>query len=152
LITWTLISKIYHFFHLLFLSHFCLCQTRMKATSLIRCITLSLYCGLWWISYGRLSNLYGWNEWISGTCFAHNQDNSVRFMLSAVRLGAPMRTRSHIVIVLSGYEPKAQSDWDLEDHSRGCMRKTRLQCDRVSIALMEVKDRFHAISNMRKKK
>jgi len=37
-------------------------------------------------------------------------------MLSAVRLGAALRTRSHIVIVLSGYEPKAQSDWDLEDH------------------------------------
>jgi len=37
-------------------------------------------------------------------------------MFYAVRLGAAQRHQSHIVIVLSGYEPKTQSDWDLEDH------------------------------------
>ncbi|GAU17043.1 hypothetical protein TSUD_105420 [Trifolium subterraneum] len=30
---------------------------------------------------------------------------------------------------LSGFEPKSQSDWDLEDHSGGCKRKTTLQCE-----------------------
>jgi len=48
---------------------------------------------------------------------------------------------------LSGYEPKSQSDWDLEDHSGGCMRKTRLQCE-SSHRSNGVKDRFRAIPNM----
>ncbi|KAF3443790.1 hypothetical protein FNV43_RR13480 [Rhamnella rubrinervis] len=30
---------------------------------------------------------------------------------------------------LRGFEPKSQSDWDLEDYSSGCRRKTKLQCE-----------------------
>nr|QCF41183.1 G-type lectin S-receptor-like serine/threonine-protein kinase [Lens culinaris] len=48
---------------------------------------------------------------------------------------------------LSGFEPKSPSDWDLEDHSGGCMRKTRLQCE-SSDRSNGVKDRFRPILNM----
>ncbi|XP_058779979.1 G-type lectin S-receptor-like serine/threonine-protein kinase At2g19130 [Vicia villosa] len=48
---------------------------------------------------------------------------------------------------LSGFEPKSQSDWDLEDHSGGCIRKTRLQCE-SSDNSKGVKDRFRPIPNM----
>lgn len=55
---------------------------------------------------------------MSGTCFGHNQDNGVRFMLYAIRLEAALRIQQYWNC-LSGYEPNAQSDWDLEDHSSG---------------------------------
>ncbi|CAL5200476.1 unnamed protein product [Lathyrus oleraceus] len=48
---------------------------------------------------------------------------------------------------LDGFEPKSQSDWDLEDHSGGCMRKTRLQCE-SSDRSNGVKDGFRPIPNM----
>ncbi|XP_045800644.1 G-type lectin S-receptor-like serine/threonine-protein kinase At2g19130 [Trifolium pratense] len=48
---------------------------------------------------------------------------------------------------LSGFEPKSQSDWDLEDHSGGCKRKTTLQCE-SSDHSNRVKERFRAIPNM----
>ncbi|WJX69150.1 non-specific serine/threonine protein kinase [Trifolium repens] len=48
---------------------------------------------------------------------------------------------------LSGFEPKSQSDWDLEDHSGGCKRKTTLQCESSDHSNGE-KDRFRAIPNM----
>ncbi|KAL5082105.1 hypothetical protein RYX36_010526 [Vicia faba] len=48
---------------------------------------------------------------------------------------------------LSGFKPKSQSDWDLEDHSGGCMRKTRLQCESSGHS-NGVKDRFLPIPNM----
>lgn len=52
---------------------------------------------------------------------------------------------------LSGFEPESQSDWDLEDHSRGCKRRTRLQCESEGSNQSKgttVKDRFRAIPNM----
>ncbi|KAK9077695.1 hypothetical protein SSX86_006032 [Deinandra increscens subsp. villosa] len=33
---------------------------------------------------------------------------------------------------LTGFTPRSQSDWDLNDFSRGCVRKTDLQCGRTS--------------------
>ena len=48
---------------------------------------------------------------------------------------------------LNGFEPKSQSDWDLEDHSGGCVRKTRLQCESSNPSSGK-KDRFLANPNM----
>ncbi|KAK7324757.1 hypothetical protein VNO77_28577 [Canavalia gladiata] len=35
---------------------------------------------------------------------------------------------------LSGFEPKSQSDWDLQDHSGGCRRKTPLKCENSNLS------------------
>ncbi|KAK7263585.1 hypothetical protein RJT34_31177 [Clitoria ternatea] len=48
---------------------------------------------------------------------------------------------------LSGYEPRSQSDWDLGDHSGGCLRKTKFQCEATSSSNKD-KDRFLAMPNM----
>ncbi|KAK7319248.1 hypothetical protein RJT34_03967 [Clitoria ternatea] len=42
----------------------------------------------------------------------------------------------------SGYEPRSQSDWDLGDHSGGCVRKTKFQCETPNSSN---KDRFLAL-------
>jgi len=87
---------------------------------------------------------------MSGTYFGLSQDNNVRFMIYAVRLEVALRTQQYWNC-LSGYEPKAQSDWDLEDHSCGCMRKTMLECE-SSDCSNELKDKFNTIPSMRKEK
>ncbi|KAM7276244.1 hypothetical protein ACFE04_018110 [Oxalis oulophora] len=44
---------------------------------------------------------------------------------------------------MTGFEPNSQKDWDLEDFSGGCKRKTILQCGNSSIANAKVKsDKF----------
>ncbi|XP_027345479.1 G-type lectin S-receptor-like serine/threonine-protein kinase At2g19130 [Abrus precatorius] len=48
---------------------------------------------------------------------------------------------------LTGYEPRSQSDWDLGDHSGGCVRKTKFQCE-TSNPSNKDKDRFLPIPNM----
>ncbi|KAK7272328.1 hypothetical protein RJT34_28847 [Clitoria ternatea] len=48
---------------------------------------------------------------------------------------------------VSGFEPKSLSDWNLEDHSGGCQRKTKLQCENSNPSNGD-KDRFLAIPNM----
>ncbi|XP_020223096.1 G-type lectin S-receptor-like serine/threonine-protein kinase At2g19130 [Cajanus cajan] len=48
---------------------------------------------------------------------------------------------------LTGFKPKSLSDWNLEDHSGGCERKTKLQCEH-SNSFNGDKDRFLAIPNM----
>jgi len=65
-------------------------------------------------------------------------------------LEATLRTQQYWNY-LRGYEPKVQSDWDLEDHSGGCMRKTMLQCESSDLYNW-VKDKFCAIPKMRKEK
>lgn len=47
----------------------------------------------------------------------------------------------------TGFKPKSQTDWDLEDHSGGCVRKTKLQCENPSSSNRE-KDRFLAMPNV----
>ncbi|XP_057455423.1 G-type lectin S-receptor-like serine/threonine-protein kinase At2g19130 [Lotus japonicus] len=50
---------------------------------------------------------------------------------------------------LTGFGPKSQSDWDLEDHSGGCQRKTKLQCEDSNASKgNKDKDKFLAIPNM----
>ncbi|KAK7257492.1 hypothetical protein RIF29_31511 [Crotalaria pallida] len=49
---------------------------------------------------------------------------------------------------LSGYEPKSQSDWDLGDHSGGCLKKTKFQCE-TSNPSNGAKDRFQTLANMK---
>ncbi|KAI9086637.1 hypothetical protein K1719_031231 [Acacia pycnantha] len=48
---------------------------------------------------------------------------------------------------LTGFEPKSQTDWDLRDHSGGCVRKTKLQCVNPSSSNSE-KDGFLAMPNV----
>ncbi|XP_047160878.1 G-type lectin S-receptor-like serine/threonine-protein kinase At2g19130 [Vigna umbellata] len=48
---------------------------------------------------------------------------------------------------LPGFEPKSLSDWNLEDHSGGCERRTKLQCENLNPSKGD-KDRFLAILNM----
>ncbi|KOM43949.1 hypothetical protein LR48_Vigan05g155400 [Vigna angularis] len=48
---------------------------------------------------------------------------------------------------LEGYEPKSQSDWNLEDYSGGCQRKKKLQCENSNASNRD-KDRFLAIPNV----
>ncbi|XP_004487349.1 G-type lectin S-receptor-like serine/threonine-protein kinase At2g19130 [Cicer arietinum] len=48
---------------------------------------------------------------------------------------------------LSGFEPKSQSDWNLEDFSGGCIRKESLQCEGFNPS-NRGKDMFLAIPNM----
>ncbi|PON66948.1 S-receptor-like serine/threonine-protein kinase [Trema orientale] len=48
---------------------------------------------------------------------------------------------------LTGFEPKSQSDWDLEDYSGGCSRRTNLQCGNNSLANVE-KDKFLEMPSM----
>ncbi|KAL1298971.1 hypothetical protein HN51_043275 [Arachis hypogaea] len=48
---------------------------------------------------------------------------------------------------LQGFEPKSKSDWDLQDQSGGCVRKTSLQCESSKSSNGE-KDRFLPILNM----
>ncbi|KAM7275273.1 hypothetical protein ACFE04_017139 [Oxalis oulophora] len=47
---------------------------------------------------------------------------------------------------MTGFEPTSQKDWDLEDFSGGCKRKTDLQCGASSIAK---DDRFLQQENMK---
>ncbi|XP_028796042.1 G-type lectin S-receptor-like serine/threonine-protein kinase At2g19130 [Neltuma alba] len=48
---------------------------------------------------------------------------------------------------LTGFEPKSQTDWDLQDHSGGCVRRTKLQCENPTSPNRE-KDRFLAMPNV----
>ncbi|TKY48800.1 G-type lectin S-receptor serine/threonine-protein kinase [Spatholobus suberectus] len=48
---------------------------------------------------------------------------------------------------LPGFEPKSPSDWNLEDHSGGCKRKAKLQCENSNPSNGN-KDGFIAIPNM----
>ncbi|XP_061356779.1 G-type lectin S-receptor-like serine/threonine-protein kinase At2g19130 [Gastrolobium bilobum] len=48
---------------------------------------------------------------------------------------------------LTGYEPRSQSDWDLEDYSGGCVRKTEFQCETLNPS-NGAKDRFLPMPNM----
>ncbi|KAK2424470.1 G-type lectin S-receptor serine/threonine-protein kinase [Trifolium repens] len=48
---------------------------------------------------------------------------------------------------LSGFEPKSLSDWDLGDHSGGCIRKKTLQCEGSDHSNRD-NDGFLAIPNM----
>ncbi|PON80470.1 S-locus glycoprotein, partial [Parasponia andersonii] len=48
---------------------------------------------------------------------------------------------------LTGFEPKSQSDWDLEDYSGGCSRRTNLQCGNNSLVNVE-KDKFREMPSM----
>ncbi|KAF7805853.1 G-type lectin S-receptor-like serine/threonine-protein kinase [Senna tora] len=48
---------------------------------------------------------------------------------------------------LTGFKPKSQADWDLNDQSGGCVRKTQLQCENPSPSNNR-KDRFLAMPNM----
>ncbi|KAI4322600.1 hypothetical protein L6164_022277 [Bauhinia variegata] len=48
---------------------------------------------------------------------------------------------------LTGFEPKSQKDWNLNDFSGGCQRKTQLQCESSSPSNGK-SDRFMAIPNM----
>ncbi|XP_028796026.1 G-type lectin S-receptor-like serine/threonine-protein kinase At2g19130 [Neltuma alba] len=48
---------------------------------------------------------------------------------------------------LTGFEPKSQTDWDLQDHSGGCVRKTKLQCENPTSPNRE-KDRFLEMPNL----
>ena len=43
---------------------------------------------------------------------------------------------------LYGYEPKSQSDWDLEDYSHGCVKTNKFQCEVSSNPSTSDKDRF----------
>ncbi|PRQ54886.1 putative protein kinase RLK-Pelle-DLSV family [Rosa chinensis] len=47
---------------------------------------------------------------------------------------------------LNGYEPKSKVDWDLQDYSLGCSRKTRLQCGNVT-GVDGMSDRFIEMSS-----
>ncbi|CAL0328969.1 unnamed protein product [Lupinus luteus] len=49
---------------------------------------------------------------------------------------------------LSGYEPRSQSDWNLVDHSGGCVKKTKFQCE-TSSPSNGAKDRFQIMLNMK---
>ncbi|KAJ7948230.1 S-receptor-like serine/threonine-protein kinase [Quillaja saponaria] len=48
---------------------------------------------------------------------------------------------------LPGFEPKSQNDWDLNDYSSGCTRKTSLQCGNTSLANGE-RDKFLTVTSM----
>ncbi|XP_044465925.1 G-type lectin S-receptor-like serine/threonine-protein kinase At2g19130 [Mangifera indica] len=48
---------------------------------------------------------------------------------------------------LQGFEPSSEQDWNLQDYSGGCARKTQLQCQNNSVANGK-KDKFVANSNM----
>ncbi|MCI07073.1 G-type lectin S-receptor-like serine/threonine-protein kinase, partial [Trifolium medium] len=48
---------------------------------------------------------------------------------------------------LRGFEPKSVSDWNLEDHSGGCVRKTSLQCEGSNHSNRD-NEGFLAIHNM----
>ncbi|GMN53823.1 hypothetical protein TIFTF001_022956 [Ficus carica] len=48
-----------------------------------------------------------------------------------------------LCVCLEGFEPKRRNDWELGDHSDGCVRKTPLQCTSGG------NDRFMTISNVR---
>ncbi|XP_028808422.1 G-type lectin S-receptor-like serine/threonine-protein kinase At2g19130 [Neltuma alba] len=48
---------------------------------------------------------------------------------------------------LTGFEPKSQTDWDLQDHSGGCVRKTKLQCENPTSPNRK-NDRFLAMPNV----
>ncbi|CAL0303928.1 unnamed protein product [Lupinus luteus] len=49
---------------------------------------------------------------------------------------------------LSGYKPRSQSDWDLHDHSGGCVKETKFQCE-TSNPSNGAKDRFQTMLNMK---
>lgn len=48
---------------------------------------------------------------------------------------------------LPGFKPKFQSDWNLNDYSGGCVRKTKLQCEDSNSSKGKT-DRFLAMSKM----
>ncbi|KAF4382570.1 hypothetical protein F8388_015398 [Cannabis sativa] len=43
---------------------------------------------------------------------------------------------------LKGFKPKSQNDWDLQDYSEGCVRKSELHCGNNTSLTNEKKDRF----------
>ncbi|XP_054814698.1 G-type lectin S-receptor-like serine/threonine-protein kinase At2g19130 [Prosopis cineraria] len=49
---------------------------------------------------------------------------------------------------LPGFEPKFHSNWNLNDYSGGCVRKTKLQCE-DSNSSNGKKDKFQAMPNMK---
>ncbi|XP_024047175.1 G-type lectin S-receptor-like serine/threonine-protein kinase At2g19130 [Citrus clementina] len=49
---------------------------------------------------------------------------------------------------LKGFQQKSVSDWNLEDYSGGCVRKTPLQCENISPANRK-SDQFFQYSNMK---
>ncbi|KAG5020978.1 hypothetical protein AAZX31_06G281200 [Glycine max] len=49
---------------------------------------------------------------------------------------------------LNGYKPKSQSDWNLNDYSGGCVKKTNFQCENPNSSNKD-KDRFLPILNMK---
>lgn len=48
---------------------------------------------------------------------------------------------------LNGYEPKSQSDWNLGDYSRGCVKRNNFQCE-ASNTSSGAKDRFQTMPNL----
>ncbi|KAK4255415.1 hypothetical protein QN277_008418 [Acacia crassicarpa] len=48
---------------------------------------------------------------------------------------------------LTGFKPKSQTDWDLQDHSGGCVKKTKLLCESPRSSNGE-KDGFLAMPNV----
>ncbi|CAL5211813.1 unnamed protein product [Lathyrus oleraceus] len=49
---------------------------------------------------------------------------------------------------LNGYEPKSQSDWDLDDYSNGCVKTNKFQCEVSNNPSSGAKDRFLTKSNL----
>ncbi|CAI8616049.1 unnamed protein product [Vicia faba] len=49
---------------------------------------------------------------------------------------------------LNGYEPKSQSDWDLGDYSKGCVKTNKFQCEVSPNPSNGAKDRFLTKSNL----
>ncbi|KAE9616836.1 putative protein kinase RLK-Pelle-SD-2b family [Lupinus albus] len=49
---------------------------------------------------------------------------------------------------LSGYKPSSQSDWDRGDHSGGCVKETKFQCE-TSNPSNGAKDRFQTMLSMK---
>ncbi|XP_062106224.1 G-type lectin S-receptor-like serine/threonine-protein kinase At2g19130 [Humulus lupulus] len=43
---------------------------------------------------------------------------------------------------LKGFQPKSQNDWNLQDYSEGCVRRSELQCGNNISLTTEKKDRF----------
>ncbi|KAF7113382.1 hypothetical protein RHSIM_RhsimUnG0131800 [Rhododendron simsii] len=49
---------------------------------------------------------------------------------------------------LEGFSPKSVGDWNLSDHSGGCVRTNKLQCGNTSVANQESTDKFYEYPNM----
>ncbi|KAJ6827367.1 uncharacterized protein M6B38_368500 [Iris pallida] len=50
---------------------------------------------------------------------------------------------------LEGFAPSNSRDWELDNWSGGCTRRTRLQCGNSSSSVNEAKDEFSVISNVK---